>query len=63
MVMNGLVNKTNDPNDNDFDLQDMLKSFSGKEGLNVSELLGKFTGGSKAGGGVGEMIGKFFDDK
>lgn len=63
MVMNGFVNKTNDPNDNDFDLKDMLKSFSGKEGLDVSDLLGKFTGGSKAGGGVGEMIGKFFDDK
>ncbi|HEY8512948.1 MAG TPA: DUF937 domain-containing protein [Cyclobacteriaceae bacterium] len=63
MVMNGLVNKTNDPNDNDFDLQDMLRSFSGKEGLNVSEILGKFTGGSKAGGGVGDMLGKMFGNK
>jgi uncharacterized protein YidB (DUF937 family) len=63
MVMNGLVNKTNDPSDNDFDLKDMLRSFSGKEGLDVSELVGKFTGGSKAGGGVGDMIGKLFDNK
>ncbi|MFO7258225.1 MAG: DUF937 domain-containing protein [Bacteroidota bacterium] len=63
MVMNGLVSKTNDPNDSDFDLQDMLRSFSGKEGLNVSELLGKFTGGSKAGGGVGDMLGKMFGSK
>ena len=63
MVMNGFVNKTNDPDDNDFDLQDMLKSFSGKEGLDVNELLGKFTGGSKAGSGVGDMIGKIFGNK
>jgi uncharacterized protein (DUF2267 family) len=63
MVMNGLVNKTNDPNDNDFDLQDILRSFSGKEGLNVGEILGKFTGGSKAGGGVGDMLGKMFGSK
>lgn len=60
MVMNGLVKRTNDPNDKDFDLQDMLKSFSGKEGLDVNELLGKFSGGSKAGSGVGEMLGKIF---
>ncbi|MDV3308559.1 MAG: DUF937 domain-containing protein [Cyclobacteriaceae bacterium] len=62
MVMNGLVNKTNDPDDNDFDLQDMLTSFSGKEGLNVNDLLGKLSGGSKA-GGVGDMIGKIFGNK
>jgi hypothetical protein len=28
-VMNQFVNKTNDPNDRDFDLQDMLRGFTG----------------------------------
>lgn len=63
MVMNRMVNKTQDPDDKDFDIQDMLKSFTGKEGLDVGDLIGKFSGGSKAGGGVGDMIGKLFDSK
>lgn len=51
-VMNQFVNKTNDPNDNDFDLQDMMRSFTGNSGLNVGDLLGK------GGGNVGNVLGK-----
>lgn len=53
-VMNQFVNKTNDPNDKDFDLQDMLGKFTGNS--NVGDMLGK-AGGT---GGLGEKIGKMF---
>lgn len=60
MVMNSFVNKTNDPNDKDFDLQDMLKNFSGNDSLDIGDILGKFSGGSKSGGGggIGDLLGK-----
>jgi hypothetical protein len=57
-VMNQLVKKTNDPNDNDFDIQDLLSKFSG--GSNIQDLLGKFTGGAGSGTGVGGALGKMF---
>lgn len=64
-VMNSFVNKTNDPDDKDFDLQDMLKNFSGKDGLDLSDIIGKFSGGSQAnsGGGIGDMLGKVLGGK
>lgn len=46
-VMSQFVNKTNDPNDNDFDLQDMLGKFTGNG--NVADMIGK--------GGLGDAIG------
>lgn len=52
-VMNQFINKTNDPNDSDFDLQDMLRGFTGNKGLNVGDLLGQGTGG-----GLGNVLGK-----
>ena len=65
MVMSSFVNKTNDPDDKDFDLQDMLKNFSGGDGLDISDILGKFSGGSKAGsgGGIGDLLGKVLGGK
>ena len=47
MVLGKLVNKTNDPNDSSFDLQDMMNQFSGGKtsGMNVGALLGKFKSG------------------
>lgn len=54
-VLNQFINKTNDPNDNDFDLQDVLKNVTGNN--NIGDLLGKGTGGK---GGIGETIGGFF---
>lgn len=53
-VLNQFINKTNDPNDNEFDLQDVLKNFTGNS--NVGDLLGQVTGGK---GGIGETIGGF----
>lgn len=47
MILGKLVNKTNDPNDKGFDLQDMLNQFSGGKtaGLDVGGLLNKFKAG------------------
>lgn len=49
-VMSQFINKTNDPNDNDFDLQDMLRGFTGNSGLNLGDVMGK--------GGIGNVLGK-----
>lgn len=57
MVMNQIVNKTNDPDDGDFDLQDMLRGFSGNNNLNLNDVLGGLTGSSKGGGGLGNVLG------
>ena len=66
-VMSSFVNKTNDPDDKDFDLQDMLKNFSGGDGLDIGDILGKFSGGSQSsssgGGGIGDMLGKVLGGK
>jgi len=47
MILGKLVNRTNDPNDKSFDLQDMLNQFSGGKtaGLDVGGLLNKFKSG------------------
>jgi len=46
-VMKNLVQKTNDPNDNSFDIQGIFNNLSGggTSGLNVQGLLNKFKGG------------------
>jgi hypothetical protein len=41
VVMKQFVNKTNDPNDNDFDLQDFVKNVTGKS--DVGDILSQFT--------------------
>jgi len=56
-VMNQFVNKTNDPNDRDFDLQDMLRGFTGNNKLDLSEVIGGLSGSSSQGGGLGNVIG------
>lgn len=57
-VLNQFINKTNDPNDKDFDLQDVLKKFTGKS--DIGDLVGQFTGGKPD---IGETIGGFFKEK
>ncbi|MCC6817978.1 MAG: hypothetical protein IT245_03685 [Bacteroidia bacterium] len=42
-VMEKFVNKTNDPNDNSFDLQDIISSVSGNGG-GIGDILGKVKG-------------------
>lgn len=59
-IMNQFVNKTNDPDDNDFDLQDMLSGLSGGKNIDLADLMGKFSGGSKQSGGIADVIGKVF---
>lgn len=46
-VLNNLVQKTNDPSDNSFDIQGIFNSLSGGQtgGMNIQALLGKFKGG------------------
>jgi hypothetical protein len=58
-VISQFVSKTNNPNDKDFDMQDILKNIGGAGGIDVGGLLGKVTG-SKDGGGLGDALGKFF---
>lgn len=61
-VMSKFVNKTNDPDDKDFDLQDMLRGFSGNSNLDIGSILGKVTSGSGQGnlGDIGNVLGKLF---
>jgi len=53
-VMGQFVNKTNDPNDRDFDLQDMLRGFTGNNNLNLNDVLGSFAG-TESKGGLGDL--------
>lgn len=60
-VMKQFVSKTNNPNDGDFDLQDMMRNLSGNNNLNIGDILGKFSGGNTKGiGDVGDILGKLF---
>jgi hypothetical protein len=57
-VLGQFVNKTNDPNDKDFDLQDMLGKFTGNS--DVAGMLNKIGGSEGTGstlGGLGKMFG------
>lgn len=46
-ILGKLVNKTNDPNDNSFNIQDIFNQFSGGKtsGMDVGAMLNKFKGG------------------
>ncbi len=58
IVMNQLVHKTNDPNDNSFDLQDIFNKVSGGKtgGLDIGGLLNQFTGGGEKQQGSGGLL-------
>jgi hypothetical protein len=58
-VLNQFINKTNDPNDKEFDLQDVLKNLTGNS--NIGDLMSQFSGSQK--GGLGEAIGGMFGNK
>jgi Bacterial protein of unknown function (DUF937) len=62
-VMNQFVNKTNDPNDRDFDLQDMMRGFSGNSNLDIGDILGKVTNSQGSSGGLGNVLGNLFGGK
>jgi hypothetical protein len=56
IVLQKLVHKTNDPNDNSFNLQGIIGHLTGGAGL--QDILGKFTGGgnNNDGGGIMDKI-------
>lgn len=56
-VLNQFVNKAKDPNDKDFDLQDVLSKLGGSNS-NIGDLIGGLTGSGK--GGLGGTLGKMF---
>ena len=64
-VMNQLVSKTNNPNDQDFDLTDMMRNMSGNNKLDVGSILGQLSGGKSNNpmGGIGDMLGGFLGKK
>jgi hypothetical protein len=61
-VLGGLINKTNDPNENGFSLEGLLgsitgnKTSSGSQGGGLQDILGKLTGGSGDSGGLMDII-------
>lgn len=60
-ILSKFVNKTNDPNDNSFDLQDILQNVSGGagNGFNIQDVLSKFNNGK--GGGLMDAVKGFFN--
>lgn len=69
MLISKLVRRTNDPNDNGFNIQDIFNKLSGgaTSGLNLPNILSQFTGGQSGAqgnpaGGLGsltDLIGAF----
>jgi hypothetical protein len=72
-VMNGLVNRTNDPNDSNFTLDKLLHSITGGQstavaqeqqangntGFSFQNLIGQFTGGGQqSGGGLTDLVSR-----
>jgi hypothetical protein len=61
-VMSQFVKKTNDPNDNTFDLTNVMRGLSGNNSLDVNNLIGQVTGnkGGDVLGNIGDMLGGMF---
>jgi uncharacterized protein YidB (DUF937 family) len=63
-VMNQLISKTNNPNDNSFNLSSVMQSVSGNNNLDISNMLGQVTSGNLNSGSVvnalGSLLGKLF---
>ena len=58
-ILNKFVNQTNDPNDNSFDLQDIIQNISGGAGgLDIQNILSKFNNGN--GGGLMDTVKGLF---
>jgi hypothetical protein len=61
-VLEKLVHKTNDPNDNSFDLNGILGHLTQGSGINVEDILSKFTGGGGV-SGIFDSIKNIFNGK
>ena len=64
-VLQNLVHKTNDPNDNSFDIKGILSHLTGgggqgAGGLDIQSLIGQFTHAGSGGGGVMDTIKGLF---
>jgi hypothetical protein len=60
VVMNQFVQKTNNPNDQDFDLENMMRGFTGNSNFDVGGLLGQLASSPQAKKGIGGVLGKLF---
>jgi uncharacterized protein YidB (DUF937 family) len=62
MVMKKFVNKTNDPNDNSFDLEKIIGSLTGAGGaVGGKDVLNNLGGTSNTSGGLVDKVKGFFD--
>lgn len=62
-VLQGLVHKTNDPNDSSFDMQNILSTVTGGNGgFDIGGLINQFSGGSnqQSGGGILDTVKGLF---
>jgi hypothetical protein len=59
-VMNQFVKKTNNPRDTDFDLQNMMRGFTGNNNFDVGSVVGQLASSPQAKGMLGGMLGKLF---
>lgn len=61
-VLGSLINKTNDPNDSGFSLENILGSITGNKGSDqnsgggIGDLLKQFGGGGNGGGGIMDIV-------
>lgn len=64
VVLKKLIHKTNDANDNSFDIGSIFGSLTGNSGFDIGSVLKQVTGGSTNSsedkGGLGGMLGKVF---
>jgi hypothetical protein len=56
-IIDKFVNKTNDPNDSNFDLKDIMSNIGGGN-LDINSIISGISGGNS--GGIGNMIGNLF---
>jgi hypothetical protein len=59
-VMNQFVQKTNNPKDNDFDLQNMMRGLSGNSNFDIGSVVGQLSNSPQAKQGLGNALGKLF---
>ena len=59
-IMEQFVNKTNDSTNSQFNLNDILKSAGGKDGIDLGGIAGNLLNGDLGKSDVGKLIGGFF---
>ncbi len=59
-IMEQFVNKTNDPANNQFNLNDIIKSVGGSSGVDLGGIAGTLLNGDLGKSDMGKLIGGFF---